>query len=116
MLSNDDARFDFNLRLWLIQDSRELANSIDVFFHVSDDKRVAAAVDLNRASTGEPARNDGQASLISTASSGIAASATAEAEVCGATRKCTSLARGLRHASTGTAVIMATQFRHQWRG
>ena len=84
MLSYDDARFDFNLRLWLIQDGRKLANRFNVFFNVGDDERVATAIDLNRATTGQPAGNDGQETLVAAAASGIAASTTAEAEVCGA--------------------------------
>src|SRR5207253_4956883 len=81
VLRDDNARFDFDLRLGLVENRDQLANRFDVLFDVGNNQRIAAAVDFDRAAARQTAFDNRENTLVATATRGIAACAAAEAEV-----------------------------------
>src|SRR5205085_4623278 len=73
--SDNDARFDLNLRFGLIQYGYELTYGFDVLTNICDDECVAAAFNFDCAATRESALNDRKKTLIASSACGIAASA-----------------------------------------
>src|SRR5262249_37092172 len=105
---------DFNLRLGLIENCDELANRVNIFFHVRDDQRIAATIDFDRATSRKPARDDGHQSLIAAAAGRIATSATTKTQVCGTAPERTGRTGCLGQCARSTRIVESDEFGNEW--
>src|SRR5581483_4534856 len=113
MLRNDDASFDLDLRLWLIEDGNQLADRLDVLFHVGDDQRVAASFNFHRTQSRQTTLDDRQQSLIAAATGRIATGATTEAQVGRAACEGAGRTRGLGQSARRPRVVQPDELSHQ---
>src|ERR1043166_6540293 len=115
MLSDHNARFNFNLRLRLIEDSYQLTHCLDIFFDIRHDQSVAASINLDRAATRKATRDDRQQALVAASTRGITAGATTETQVSGTTREGAGCAGSLGQCARSASVVQANELGHERR-